>query len=100
MKDVESDPDFYPDPNLDRYRVGLARVTFEQQLAGYLSTQVITLSTPVGPFWRRSRVDPKEVLNWHFEASAGWRHHTGWSDGVDKDGSLAANLARNYVTGY
>jgi hypothetical protein len=53
-----------PDPRLDPYRGGIARVHDGPRLIGHLVTRVQTWWTVEGPFWRRRYVEPTEVIDW------------------------------------
>jgi hypothetical protein len=71
----EFEPAGPPDPRLDPYRCGIARVYAGTRLIGHLGTRVETWWTVSGPFWRRRYVRPTEVLDWvlfHEDPEAGF----------------------------
>lgn len=73
-----------PNPRLDPYRRGIARLWAGDQLAGYLATRVQVWWTVTGPFWRRRGVDPTEKVEWllSYVRSDPRDHADGWDDGI------------------
>ena len=88
-------PEVAPDPKLDPYRRGIARLYDGEELTGHLATKVLTWATATGPWWRRRLVDAREVPEWLLTFDPGWgsRHWPGtdFQDGSAEDlpGSVA-----------
>ena|SRR6266571_4371864 len=80
-------PEPPPDPRLDPYRRGIARLWAGEQLVGYLATRVQVWWTVIGPFWRRRGVDPAEKVEWllSYVRSDPRDHADGWDDGIIDD---------------
>ena len=76
-----------PDPRLDGYRRGAARLHHDQALVGYLVTRVEVWREVEGAWWRRREVRPVERVEWFVDFVPGSpvAHPSGWADGVDAD---------------
>ena len=98
-KPVPRDSEPAPNPALDRYRSGLARVHRDGALIGYLSTTVTLAWEERGRRRHRQWVNPQEIVVWLLQNDpdsglfADGSDH--YEDGWDVDGDVLEELTRD-----